>query len=72
MMPIIVAAIRWGHHWKGRQVVVGCDNIAIATALKIAEAVKHICYADAESTLFMEAYYCFKVVSEYITDSNNN
>ena len=40
MVPVIVAAIAQGHHWKGRQVVVGCDNIAVATALKIAEAMQ--------------------------------
>ena len=33
MVPIIIAAIIWGHNWKGGQIVARYDNIAVVTAL---------------------------------------
>jgi hypothetical protein len=33
LIPIIVAAVIWGHHWAGTRVTARCDNMAAVSVL---------------------------------------
>ncbi len=35
MLIIIVATKVWGRHWKGKRIIVNCDNEASVTVIKI-------------------------------------
>jgi len=48
MVPIILAALTWGHHWRGGQVMAYCDYSAVVVAINKRE----VHYAYVKNTVF--------------------
>ena len=71
MVPILLAAITWGHNWKGGQVVVRCDNMAVVTALNNRTCREKFVMQMLRTLFFIEAHHQFKLTSEHVSGSNN-
>jgi len=68
----MLAALTWGHFWKGGQVIVHCDNIAVVAAINKRsskdEAIMHM----LRSLFFIEAHHQFHTTAVHIAGSLNN
>ena len=71
MVPIIIAAITWGHNWKGGKVVALCDNIAVVAALNNRSCKEKFVMQLLRTLFFIEAHFQFKLTSEHISGSSN-
>ena len=72
LVPIIIAAITWGHLWKGGQVVARCDNMAVVSALNNRSCKEKFVMQMLRMLFFIEAHHQFHLVSEHIPGSVNN
>ena len=71
MTPIIIAAIIWGHDWKGAQVTAFCDNTAVVAALNNRSSKeKHVMHM-LRVLFFIEAHHQFKIAATHIAGSSN-
>ena len=71
MAPIIIAAIIWGHDWKGAQVTAFCDNTAVVAALNNRGCKeKHIMHM-LRVLFFIEAHHHLKITAAHIAGASN-
>ena len=71
LFPVVVAAIVWGHAWRGRTVCFQCDNIAVV------EVINHLSARDAlmchqlRSLIFASARFNFDFVAKHTSGTQH-
>ena len=71
MAPIIIAAIIWGHTWKGALVTAFCDNTAVVAALNNKSCKeKHVMHM-LRVLFFIEAHHQFKIAATHVAGASN-
>ena len=71
MAPVIIAAIIWGHDWKGGLVTVFCDNTAVVAALNNRSCKEKQVMHLLRVLFFVEAHSQFRISANHITGSSN-
>lgn len=74
LLPIILAALIWGHSWHGETVHVlsYCDNQAVVSTLRSRTCKQPVLMHMLRCLFFVEAAYDFKLVATYVTSADNN
>ena len=72
LIPIILAAERWGHRWRGMQVVCHCDNQVVVAGLRSRTSKQEHIMHLLRCLVFIEARHQFHIKPEYINTSHNH
>ena len=71
LLPIVIAAVVWGHLWQGRQVLARCDNSAVVAVLNGRYSKdKHMMHL-LRCIFFAEAHGNFKLAAVHLPGTHN-
>jgi len=71
LAPILVAAIIWGHKWKGSVVTVHCDNKAVVCMLASRYSRDDYLMHMLRILFFVEAHFQFELSSTHMPGISN-
>ncbi len=71
LVPIIIAAVLWGHMWKGGKVMSRCDNIAVASVINSGYSRDNHLMQMLRCLFFIEAHNQFKIPAIHIPGTEN-
>ena len=71
MIPVVISAAIWGHHWKGERVLFVSDNYSVVSVINTRSA-KHQQLVHLSCCLFFfAAYHGFSFSTEHIAGQKN-
>jgi len=71
LAPILVAAIIWGHQWKGQAVTAYCDNEAVMCTLNSRYSKDLYLMHMLRTLFFIEAHFQFEISSMHVPGVSN-
>ena len=71
LLPIVVAAMIWGHLWRGRQVMVRCDNAVVVAVVNSRYSKDRRMMHLLRCVFFAEAYNNFKLAAVHLPATQN-
>ena len=71
LLPIVVAAVVWGKHWKGSVIKARCDNMAVVASIKSGACKERKAMHLMRCLAFVEARVPVTIVAEHIKGSEN-
>lgn len=72
LIPIIVAAVIWGHTWKGEKVIARCDNMAVVAVLNSRCSKDTHLSQMLRCLFFIEAHHQFELEATHIPGRHND
>ena len=71
LAPILVAAVLWGHSWRGGRVLAQCDNAAVVSVLNSRYCQDKRLMQLLHCLFFIEAYFQFKLIAAHLPGIHN-
>ena len=71
LIPILIAAIIWGKHWKGHRVTAFCDNMAVVSVLNSRSCQDKVMMQMLRGLFFIEASLQFKLSACHVAGIRN-
>ena len=71
LIPIIIAAVSWGHLFRGMQVVSNCDNMAVVSLLNHRYSREADLMQLLRTLFFLEAHFQFQLSAVHIPGALN-
>lgn len=66
LLPIVIAAVLWGHHWQGETAQTQCDNEAVVAILGSRTSREPEAMHMLRCLAFLEAKYYFQLFAIHI------
>ncbi len=71
LLPIVIAAVVWGVHWRGSTVKAWCDNMAVVATIKSGSCKEKKVMHLMRCLAFIEAIRSFTIVADHIKGEDN-
>ena len=71
LLPIVVAAVVWGKHWKGSVIKAMCDNMAVVASIRSGACKEKKAMHLMRCLAFVEARVPVTIVAEHIKGTEN-
>ncbi len=71
LLPIVIAAVVWGEHWRGSAVKAWCDNMAVVATIRSGSCKEKKAMHLMRCLAFVEAIRSVTIVADHIRGEDN-